>query len=220
MAQAFFISGIDTDCGKTFITAHIARNLHNSGVRVITQKLVQTGCTEISEDIIEHRRIMQIPLQDVDTKGITCPYNFAFPASPHFSAALEHREIDTNRITKSTEILLQQYDIVLIETAGGLYVPLSETLFCCNYMAAHKHPLMFVTTSKLGSINHSISSLKNIKDLHIPLYAVVYNRLPNSDAAIAQNTEAFLRKYVQREFPDTIFITSEKILDGHSVIQH
>ncbi len=94
MAQAFFISGIDTDCGKTFITGYIARNLHKNGVSVITQKLVQTGCELLSEDIEEHRRIMEISLQSVDINGTTCPYNFAFPASPHFSAQLENTEID------------------------------------------------------------------------------------------------------------------------------
>ncbi|MCL2326987.1 MAG: dethiobiotin synthase [Bacteroidetes bacterium] len=215
MAQAFFISGIDTDCGKTFITGHLARNLLKNGRSVITQKLVQTGCSSLSEDIVEHRRIMEIPLQDVDTNGTTCPYNFAFPASPHFSAQLENTKIDTNSITQSTKSLLEHYETVLIETAGGLCVPLSETLLCCDYIAQQKHEMILVTSSKLGSINHSLLSFALCKQLQIPLYAVVYNMLPNSNELITKNTGEFLKNYVKREFPKTQFITSEEILNGN-----
>lgn len=215
MAQAFFISGIDTDCGKTFITGHLARNLHKQGYSVITQKLVQTGCELLSEDIIEHRRIMGISLQSADTDGTTCPYNFAFPASPHFSAELENTKIDTHIITQSTEKLLEHYETVLIETAGGLCVPLSETVLCCDYIAQQGHELILVTSSKLGSINHSLLSFALCKQLHIPLYAVVYNMLPNVHEAISENTKQFLKNYVKRKFPNTQFITSEEILTGN-----
>lgn len=215
MARAFFISGIDTDCGKTFITGHIARNLHRNGKSVISQKLVQTGCQFLSEDIVEHRRIMEIPLQNVDIDGSTCSYNFAFPASPHFSAALEHTKIDTKIITQSTKNLLKHYEIVLIETAGGLCVPLTETEMCCDYIAQQGHELILVTSSKLGSINHSLLSFKACKQLNIPLYAVVYNVLPHSNELISQNTEEFLKKHVEREFPKTQFITSEEIINGN-----
>jgi len=54
------------------------------GCRVITSKTVQTGCSGIADDILEHRRLMGIPLQEVDCLGITCPQVFPFPASPHF----------------------------------------------------------------------------------------------------------------------------------------
>ncbi|MDR0941401.1 MAG: dethiobiotin synthase [Bacteroidales bacterium] len=217
MSQAFFISGIDTDCGKTFITGHLARNLYNNGSSVITQKLVQTGCKNIAEDIAEHRRIMEIPLQAVDTNGVSCPYNFAFPASPHFSALLENTAIDTTVITQSTKTLLEHYNTVLIETAGGLAVPLSKTELSCDYIARRGHSLILVTSSKLGSINHSLLSFLLCKQLRIPMYAVIYNILPDADEAISENTEEFLRNYVRREFPKTRFVTSKEILMGSTL---
>lgn len=217
MSKAFFISGIDTDCGKTFITGHLARNLHKSGKSVITQKLVQTGCKIISEDIEEHRRIMEIPLQTVDIEGVTCAYNFAFPASPHFSAQLEDTTINTETVSKSTEELLKNYEIVLVETAGGLCVPLTETELSCDYIAQQKHELILVISSKLGSINHSLLCLKLCKQLQISVYAVIYNVLPNSNEAIAENTKEFLREYLQREFPKTHFVASKEILAGNTL---
>ncbi|MDR1762292.1 MAG: dethiobiotin synthase [Bacteroidales bacterium] len=218
MARAFFISGIDTDCGKTFITGHIAKNLHKKGYSVITQKLVQTGCERVSEDIVAHRNIMEIPLQHADINGTTCPYNFPFPASPHFAAQLAQTPINTSIITQSSDTLLQHYEIVLIETAGGLCVPLSNTLLCCDYIAQQGHEVILITSSKLGSINHCLLSLNLCKQLNIPLYAVVYNIVPNSNKAIALNTMEFLQTYIRCKFPTTHFVTSEDILNGNVVI--
>ena len=77
----YFISGIDTDAGKSIVTGVIARTLAGKGVRVITQKFIQTGCVGISEDILKHREIMGIPPQEVDKDGTTCPYVMTYPAS-------------------------------------------------------------------------------------------------------------------------------------------
>ena len=84
-----FISGIDTDIGKTIATGLLAKALYQKGHKVITQKLVQTGCRDIAEDLITHRNIMGMPLQRIDKEGVTCPYVFSKPASPHLSSALE-----------------------------------------------------------------------------------------------------------------------------------
>ena len=88
------ITGIDTGVGKTLITGLFARHLRAAGHSVITQKLVQTGCAGMSEDILLHRRLMGIDLTDADRQGITCPYVFALPASPHLAASAEGRVID------------------------------------------------------------------------------------------------------------------------------
>ena len=77
----YFISGIDTDAGKSIVTGVIARTLLQKGVHVITQKFIQTGCVGISEDILKHREIMGIPPQEVDRDGTTCPYVMTYPVS-------------------------------------------------------------------------------------------------------------------------------------------
>ena len=56
--KVYFISGMDTDCGKTYITARLAAHLNAIGIKTITQKPVQTGCADVSEDIEEHRKVM------------------------------------------------------------------------------------------------------------------------------------------------------------------
>lgn len=117
MKRAYFVTGIDTDAGKSIVTGVLARALSARGERVITQKFIQTGCDGLSEDIETHRRIMGIGLLPEDEDGTTCPIVFTYPASPHLAAAIDGRDIDLTLIGRSTEKLLQKYDTVLIEGA-------------------------------------------------------------------------------------------------------
>ena len=156
MKRAYFVTGIDTDAGKSIVTGVLARALSARGERVITQKFIQTGCDGLSEDIETHRRIMGIGLLPEDEDGTTCPIVFTYPASPHLAAAIDGRDIDLTLIGRSTEKLLQKYDTVLIEGAGGLYVPLSEAYRTIDYVAEHGLPVVLVTSPRLGSINHTL----------------------------------------------------------------
>ena len=79
--NVLFISGIDTNVGKTVATGMIAKALAKAGKKVITQKMIQTGCEHVSEDIEAHRQIQGIPFTDEDTRGLTCPYIFTSPFS-------------------------------------------------------------------------------------------------------------------------------------------
>ena len=119
----YFISGIDTDAGKSIVTGIIARTFISDGVKVITQKFIQTGCTGLSEDILKHREIMGIAPQEVDRDGTTCPYVMTYPASPHLAAEIDGVSIDIRRIRRSTERLEELYDVVLLEGREGFMCP-------------------------------------------------------------------------------------------------
>ena len=113
--NVLFISGIDTNVGKTVATGMIAKALAKAGKKVITQKMIQTGCEHVSEDIEAHRQIQGIPFTDEDTRGLTCPYIFTYPCSPHMAAAKDGRRIDLDTITQSTRRLRETYEYVLLE---------------------------------------------------------------------------------------------------------
>ena len=158
-----FISGVDTDSGKTYVTARLAAQLQAEGVDVSTQKPVQTGCDDIAEDLVEHRKVMGCGLLPDDTERLTCTYLFHKPASPALAASLECAVIDTERMAKDTDELCNRHDVVLTEGAGGLMVPLTDDILTIDYVAAHKLPLLLVTTSKLGGINHALLSIEACK---------------------------------------------------------
>ena len=198
----YFISGIDTDAGKSIVTGVIARTLLQKGVHLITQKYIQTGCVGISEDILKHREIMGIPPQEVDRDGTTCPYVMTYPASPHLAAEIDRVEIYVERIHRSTEKLDAAYDVVLLEGAGGLYVPVSRQYLTIDYIQEYKHPLILVSSSKLGSINHTLMSLELCRLRGIEVAYVVYNDFPNDSEWIKNDSITIIRQYLDEYFPD------------------
>ena len=200
--DVYFISGSDTDAGKSIVTGVIARTLLQKGVHVITQKFIQTGCVGISEDILKHREIMGIPPQEVDKDGTTCPYVMTYPASPHLAAEIDRVEIDVERIHRSTEKLDAAYDVVLLEGAGGLYVPVSRQYLTIDYIQEYKHPLILVSSSKLGSINHTLMSLELCRLRGIEVAYVVYNDFPNDSEWIKNDSITIIRQYLDEYFPD------------------
>lgn len=204
--RAFFISGIDTDAGKTYATAFYALRLEAEGYSVVTQKFIQTGCTGSSEDIEAHRRLMGRTALPEDLDGTTAPIIFSYPASAQLAAKIDGREIDLSLVDKSTDRLLERYDRVLIEGAGGLMVPLTDDYFTIDYIAGRKLPVILVTNGRLGSINHTVLSLEAIGRRGIRLEAVIYNKYFDKDATIADDTRGLIRRYLGRHFPDAEYI--------------
>ena len=199
--RVIFISGIDTDAGKTYATAYFAQKLMDKGLKVITQKFIQTGCKDTSEDIEAHRRLLGTGMLPEDETGLTAPLIFTYPASAQLAARIDGREIDLEVIERATEELLKRYDIVLIEGAGGLLVPIRDDYFTADYVALHNLPLVLVTNGRLGSINHTILSLDYIKTHGIELKAVIYNTHFDADKTIADDTKAFIQRYLAAHFP-------------------
>lgn len=199
--EAIFISGIDTDAGKTYATAFYARMLMEQGYSVITQKFIQTGCRETSEDIEAHRRLLDQPLLPEDKQGLTAPVIFSYPASAQLAAKLDGKNIEPRIIDAATEALLANYDRVLIEGAGGLMVPLDDDFFTADYVASRRLPLVLVTNSRLGSINHTILSLRAVAEMGIELRALIFNHHFDSDKLIARDTREFVERYLASHFP-------------------
>lgn len=213
--SVLFISGIDTDIGKTYATGMVAKALMQQGVNVITQKLVQTGVSvncdtgemNVADDIVTHRQLMNMPLQPCDVDFTTCPFRYEKPASPHLSAALANAVLDPEIITKFTQQLQQSYDIVLLEGAGGLLVPITEQLLTLDYIATQGYPVTLVTSGRLGSINHTLLSLEAIKARGLTVHSVIYNHIHDSaaqtDKQIADSTIDYLKNYLAQNYPNT-----------------
>ncbi len=168
MSKKWFITAIDTDAGKTIITGLVARWFYKNGKNVITQKMAQTGCIDTSEDIEKHREIMECSAFPEDKEGLTCPYIFRYPASPHLSAAMEDKEIDVEKITSATQELARRYDNLLIEGVGGIHVPITLDYSLIDYLEDQKYPVVLVTSGKLGSINHTLLTLELAYRRNIP----------------------------------------------------
>lgn len=162
---SIFISGIDTDVGKTIATGLMARYLIRRSQRVITQKMVQTGCGLISDDILVHRKLMGCGLLDIDR-------------------------------SQATLSLEKQFDTVLIEGAGGLMVPLNPEKMVIDHIVQNHYPVILVSSSRLGSINHAFLSIEALKSRKIRLLGIVYNTYPSTDPLITWDSIKQIRKYM------------------------
>lgn len=203
----YFVSGIDTNIGKSYATGVIARTWNERGVRTITQKFIQTGNVGYSEDIDLHRSLMGTGLLEEDREGLTMPEIFSYPCSPHLAAEIDGREIDFDKIGRAVKELAARYDAVLVEGAGGLMVPLTRDFLTIDYVAEQDFPLIFVTSGKLGSINHTLLSFEAIRSRGIRLHTVAYNLFPvEEDTTIQRDTENYIREYVAKNFPEAEFL--------------
>ena len=210
----YFIAGIDTDIGKTFAAGLMAKYLLNQKKSVITQKFAQTGCKGISEDILMHREIMGIEIQDVDKDGTTCPYVFDYPASPHLAAKMQKQEIDIKRIDKSTSILENKFDYVLLEGVGGMHVPVTIDYSLLDFMEERKYPMILVTSSKLGSINHTLLSLEVAKQRQIPIQGLIYNQYPANSEFILKDSIKVFKTYLKKYGFDCPVIEIPELQNG------
>ncbi|NCI77650.1 dethiobiotin synthase [Acinetobacter kanungonis] len=206
-ADIYFISGIDTGIGKTYTTGYLAKLWSEQGQQVITQKLIQTGNVDVSEDIQQHREIMGTGWLPEDESKLTMPEIFSYPASPHLATKLDGRDIDFDKIAAATQQLAEKFEVVLLEGAGGLMVPLTTELLTIDYLEQKKFPVILVSSGRLGSINHTLLSLEALKARGLSLYALAYNLNDESqDPLISKDTSEYLKAYLAKNFPDALWI--------------
>lgn len=176
--KGVFVTGTDTGVGKTVVCGLLARFLRSQGVRAATQKWVQTGAADGPSDLLVHRRLMglQDDVPDADLRDL-CPYRFAFPASPHLSAAREGAVVEADVIAAAYRRLAAGHDAVLAEGSGGILVPLSPRLLTADLVARLGMSALVVVGNRLGCLNHALLTVEAIRLRGIPLIGLIFNRL-------------------------------------------
>lgn len=198
--ETIFVTGIDTDAGKSYATGWLANQIAATGRSVMTQKFVQTGNEGRSEDIELHRRIMH---RDVAAEeyALTAPMIFTYPSSPHLAARVDGREVDIKAIDEARKTLEERYDTLLVEGAGGMMVPLTERYLTIDYITDRRLDVALVTNAKLGSISHTLLALEAIERRGLNLRYLLYNTHFDTDPVIAPETRSYIRNYVAEHFP-------------------
>lgn len=202
--EIIFVSGTDTDAGKSYATGWLAAQIAAEGQTVATMKFVQTGNTDFSEDIEVHRKIMGIDLLPEDISRLTAPEIFTYPASPSLAAKIDGRPVDLRKIENAMRTIAANYDVLLVEGAGGLMVPLDyEGTLTIDFPLANNLPVALVSNGKLGSINHTILALEALKTRGMKLHSLLYNTHFDYDTVIAADSLDYMKMYVERLYPGT-----------------
>ena len=158
--SSVFVTGTDTEIGKTVVTGLLGRYLLEKGYNVITQKWIQSGSESFSEDIDTHLKLMGLKRnQPAAEKAEVCPYVFKFPASAHLAANLEKKKINAEKIKKSFRDLSGKFDCVLAEGLGGALVPYNSKKTVIDIAAELKLKHLVITSVTRDDLNDGGASM-------------------------------------------------------------
>ena len=191
--RGLFVTGTDTDVGKTYVSALIAAKLQAAGHRVGVYKPVASGCASdgkglVAEDAVALWEAAGRPL----TLDAVCPQRFAEPIAPHLAAIAEGKRLDVDLASKALAVWTPHCDIVVVEGAGGLMSPIDEEEYVADLASDFGYPLVVVANNVVGAINQTLQTLiaaSNFRD-GLPVGAVVLNDVSaNKDPASNSNLE-------------------------------
>lgn len=187
--KVVFVTGTDTEVGKTLVCGLLARFFNEQGLRVVTQKWIQTGSEDdVPEDIATHLCLMDRDVAHIEPfRADVCPYQFKMPASAHLASEMEHCAIDPKKIKRSTAKLKQAFDRVIVEGLGGALVPYSRKDLVLDLVQTLDLPVIVVARNKLGAINHTLLTLEALQARGLTILGTVFNSSEYEDAHIAQD---------------------------------
>jgi len=174
MGKCIFVTGTDTDVGKTVIVACLAASLKKAGKKVAVYKPVH--CGDLLEGNIKSPDLALVKeLSNISEQDLVNDFSFSLAASPHLAAEHDEAKIDIQAIKDRTKSLQNSYDIVIIEGAGGLIVPLTRTYTILDLIKELSVPVLIVSRAGLGTINHTSLTINALKALEIPILGVILN---------------------------------------------
>ena len=191
MKKRFFVTGTDTDAGKTFVTVLLLEALKAKGATTLALKPVAAGCEEINGELcnddalkLQAAMTVALPYQQVN------PIALRAPIAPHIAAEEEGRRLTVDRLAGLIRgALMTPADVTLIEGAGGWLVPLNERETLANLVKELQLPVILVVGIRLGCLNHALLTAQAIAVAGLPLAGWVANCIDPNAARIEENIQ-------------------------------
>ncbi len=188
---SLFVTGTDTEIGKTFVSAALLRGLTHAGLRAAGMKPIAAGAQERdgvlhNEDADQLDAAASAPLP----AAIRTPYMLREPAAPHIAAALENVTLDVEHIVQCHATALTLADVVVVEGVGGFRVPLTATHDTADLACALNLPVVLVVGMRLGCISHALLTAEAIAARGLTIAGWVANRVDPAMTFPEQNIDA------------------------------
>jgi len=167
----FFITGTDTDAGKTYVTALLTRSLRRAGFDTVAMKPVSCGEPE------DTRALLAAADQELSPGEVT-PVSYKAPLAPIEAARLEGRSFDPEEILTVFRRLKNSRRSLLVEGVGGWLVPLAPGYTTADLAKAMDLPVLLVVRNRLGSLNHTLLTLESIRNHGLTCGGIVLNNHP------------------------------------------
>jgi dethiobiotin synthetase len=194
-SRGFFVTGTDTDVGKTLISCALLHALRNAGKTVLGMKPVAAGCERqaqglLCSDVEALRKAssLEVPIEWVN------PYAFLPAIAPHVAADEEGVVIDLERIRKAYFALAEHADVVVVEGVGGFKVPLNAQQDSADLAQLLGLPVILVVGMRLGCLNHALLTSDAIRAKGLRLAGWVANRIDSQMAGFNSNLDALQQR--------------------------
>lgn len=192
LPAGIFITGTDTDVGKTYVAALIARALAASGLRVGVYKPVASGCRTVDGELIADDALaLWNAAGQPGTLDEVCPQRFSAPLAPPLAARAQGAKVDTQLLLDGIIPWRKRSDVLLVEGAGGLLSPLSDDLLVADLAAQLGLPLLVVAANRIGVVNQVLMTILAARHQRAALdvLGVVLNEIVerSDDPSVATN---------------------------------
>ena len=198
MNNSIFITGCDTNIGKTFVSIGLCLAFKSKGLKVGYFKPFQSGVVNGFAPDIEELRIY--------SKDIEARYSYLLEGevSPHLSSILNNVEIDTEKVKCDLKDFKKSCDFVVIEGAGGLYCPAIKGKLFADIISQLDQEIIIVTTPDLGRINHTLMTIDCAKQRGIKIKGIIINSIPQNPTLSQENFVKELKMFCDVEILGTI----------------
>ena len=185
--KRYFITGTDTDCGKTYVLCQLLADFQKKNKTAIGLKPVASGCSfknaSLCSDDAE-----KIQKANPDLSTAICQWKFLPPIAPHIAAELADQRLSAEEVTQfCVKPAFNTFDSVLIEGAGGLMAPLNESETWIDFIQLAKLEVILVVGMRLGCINHALLTETVLKQYKIPCFGWIANCLDPNMLVLEEN---------------------------------
>ncbi|NCA27199.1 MAG: dethiobiotin synthase, partial [Methylophilaceae bacterium] len=186
--QGFFVTGTDTDVGKTYIATALVRHFAKQGYQTVGMKPVAAGCETVSGELRNSDVTALVAASNVKALiGDVNPYAFEPAIAPHIAAEQSGVVISMAKIKQAFDALQAQADVVVVEGAGGFRVPLNREETMADLAVQLNLPVIMVVGIRLGCINHALMTAGSIRATGLNLVGWVANRIDPNMPALEEN---------------------------------
>ena len=177
----YFITGTDTNVGKTFVTALLIRALRKAGLDTVGMKPICCGDRDDAE-LLRAAAADSVELNEIN------PIWFRTPAAPYTASIIENRMIDLDAIREHYKRLRQSHRSLLVEGVGGWMVPIRKDYFVRDLAAEFGLPILLVVPNRLGALNHALLTIQSIQSSGQTCAGIVLNNADATSQVIASVT--------------------------------
>jgi dethiobiotin synthetase len=184
--KPLFITATDTDIGKTYVCAGLAHSLKKSGIDVGIMKPFACGTKQKTGFSSNDLTLLSEAAIINDTEELLNPFFFPIPASPYTAAKNLGVKIDIKHVLECFNKLDKIHDVMLVEGIGGIMTPILNDYTIINLIKDLQANTIIVTSSRVGTVNHTILTCNICKNMNIPVKGLIINNFDSTGYPILE----------------------------------